>query len=316
MKKILIFISTAILSVSLLCVSVFAANSNTVPLKDVLSLGYCSIYQLSSEDYDRYTDKENNTIGVVASDGYQGTKEYQAFYVTLYYEGPDIKPYETVQFTLNFSMTGDLPHPFTFAKVFIRDDTKSQWDFVGQEIVGDVKFLGNDGSIYRCGTTISYTNKTKNTIVGGNGAEGLTFVLGFKSSQPTTFYEQIQFFQPEVLNFYLGDTSSPNYPSYSNPEDEYGDAVEDYKGKEEAVLGETEEGKEIFSNSMTWIFDALNYFIEPLSAIGRAFDFVLTELFWLHYLVRFSLAIGLVAYVLNIGASVFRSISRKKGGED
>lgn len=314
MKKILIFISTAILSVSLLFITAFASRY-TVPFNDVLQLGYVSVYQLSTDDYERYRDDENLTIGVTASDGYSGSKNYQAFYVTLYYNGPDILPYQTIQFIVNFNMTGDLPEPFTFSSVFIRDDSKSQWDFVGQERVGDI-FINTDSSVYLCSASVSYTNTTKETIVGGNGASGLTFVLGFKSQDPVPFYEQIQVFEPNISDFYLGDLNSPEYPSYTDPSDDYGEDIQDYKDKEEAVLGEAEEGKEIFSNSISWLHDALNQVTRPLLAIGRAFDFIFGELLWLHYLVRFSLAIGLVAFVLNIGSILIRNVSRYKGGSD
>ena len=299
MKKILISISTVIITVSMLCITAFGASASTVPLKDVIKLGYVSIYQLSADDTERYTDEENNTIGVTASDGYTGSKDYQAFAVVVYYEGPDIKPYETVQFRLSWKMTGDLPWPFTFREVFVRDSSKSLWDFVGQQNVGRISFGSGTDTTYSCYSNISYTNTTKETIVGGNGAAGLTFVLGFKSKEAVPFYEQIQVFDADVTNFYVGDLSSPDAPVYSGHED-LNNSVTENGEIENEIIENNQQGIEEYNASLQGLNMLLEGYADSLLAFSRFFEYVIYKFDWLYTLLSFGLCLGAISFVLNL----------------
>ena len=145
--------------------------------------------------------------------------------------------------------------------------------------------------------------------------------IEFSQSFGQNFREQFQFVNYGYISeyrLYPYGVSDPNIPSYDNPKEDYGGIIHDHNNKENEVLDQTEDGKEIFSNSLNWVDDAFDFAGDTFIAVGRCIDYIFSQCTWLILLVRFSLAVGLVAYVLNIANAIVGNVrgksGKKKGG--
>lgn len=304
MKKIICFFATFIAGFIILCVPSFAAGPEPVDFDDWFVPSDIIIVGVDEANYDEgYVQDTRTYYATPLNTGLR----YSSAHLRLKFKQSYIKGGSRIMFDMKVKIIHNSNFDSVdrvWPKLLLRN--QNAWVQVGwsEVVVGDdTPGLYSDTLIYH----VDY--ECPEDIVDP------LFTLDWISdpTQSVPFNSVSYTFPDKVTDFYIGDGNDPSLPNFTNPENEFGGTLDEYANKENEILGETEEGKEIFSSSMTWVFEALGYFSFALTAIGRAFEFVLVELNWLHYLVRFSLAIGLVAFVLNIGSSIFKSFTRRKG---
>ena len=210
----------------------------------------------------------------------------------------------------------------------------------------NIPFVLNPGDVFRLSTvlegwsnrsvsalSIALCNDTSYYLVdtltpsGGGGDAWYTFNINIDYSVAHNW--QISYIQFDFLfdstvsgSFTLsdksfamgyGDTNSPDYPSFAPPS---GGAVSDLGAAESSLTDSAQDGIDKAGEAFAGVDNNLAGYINGLLLCSKIMGSAIVRMPWLGTVIEISLALGLFASLLGLGAAIIGASNRRAAGSD
>ena len=312
-KKIICLVSAITLSLILFCMPAFAYSQN---FSNYFKLDWMAVGSLPQADY--YNEVSGNDIYAYSSDSDTPFGEFSYIHVFFDYVGSQsVKAGDrlvcSIQFTISDFSVIENPNPgSTTGSISVRVDS-DPYQNCGVCTLVD---YGYDRSSY----SNNYTFRVDIDYLVPADFDLLHFSFGvnFNGFKPMTS-EVLSATLEKIDNFYLGAANSPEAPNYNNPNQEFGsdfdsteEDVEDFKDSEQAILDETEKGRneavQLFNN----LTDTVGEVSNSLLAVTYGLNYFIGSSTLLNSILYISLTLGFVLFIFNAAASIFSSYSSSR----
>lgn len=305
MKKFIVLLISLFSSFILLCVPSYASGPETVNFND-----YFLPFDLILVGNDKYYNDEgyDPETGVYQASPYPGdTLNYSSSHLRVKLKQSYLKSGTRIMFDMKVDMVFNDYLPSVdriWPKLYFK--TVDGWQKVGwTEVISDAsQGLYTESVIYHVDYVIPM--------------DVVDPVFTFDwISDPTRLvqFNYVSYSFPEkVSNFYIGDGNDPSFPNYVDPNDYVGNSVDDYKQQEEAILGETEEGRDSTISLFSGLGDLVDLVAIPIMAISAAVSYFIDGSI-VNSILLISLALGLLSFVFNIVPS-YQAKQRRDAAEE
>lgn len=320
-KKIICLVSAALLSVFLFCMPALAY---TQLFTNYFQLSYISVGSLPSSAYHSIVNQEAGQMDVKSADG-SDFGDFSFIHIYMSYFGPTINAGDrfvgTFYFVVSdYASNGKNPNSPPATASFQAKINGDSFTPIGTVTLESHSYdTSINSNLYRFRVDFDYYFDT--AVERMQCSIGVNF-NGFKPKTPHMI--SAKFLQIE--NFYLGAANAPEAPNYKNPNQNYGSElgstnkdVENYKDSEEAILNETEKGRNEAFQLFNTLSDTVGQVSHTLLAVTYGLNYFIGGSTLLNSILYISLTLGFVLFIFNAVPSLSRSRagseprSKKKG---
>ena len=309
-KKIICLVSAITFSLILFCIPAFAYNQS---YSATFSPDYAYLASVDESEYTSSVDENNRQILVVSfkSDYPLNARGFDVYFD---YVGQDISSGDRFVGNLNvvfqsgsYTEYSTVPYSLFYANI-----NGGGWVPFGDVTISKMGLVSGVGYAYKISLSFDY--------IFSSDVTDLKLAIFMSTNGEIASTDELTFtFDQYISNFYLGSSTSPEAPQYSNPSDKYSsnisgtkDDLDDYSDLEQDVIGSTEEGQDEVNSLFDSLSDLVPGLYPSLMAVTEGMNYFIGGSTLLSSILYISLALGLVLFLFNAASSLSHSRSRSE----